>query len=150
MFAQTFPDFEILVTNDASPDTLALETVLARYTDPRLRYLKTDVNKGISGARNTCIRAARGEFIAFLDGDDKWKPEYLERMSGIMRADPGLSVLYSDCVVFGSTPFAGRTQMEHMAFGPSGDTRGLAGRTSKADGFGCNGAPAGGARGRNV
>jgi glycosyltransferase involved in cell wall biosynthesis len=112
VLAQTFPDFEILVTNDASPDTLALETVLTRYTDPRLRYLKTDVNKGISGARNTCIRAARGEFIAFLDGDDKWKPEYLERMLGIMRADPGLSVLYSDCVVFGSTPFAGRTQME--------------------------------------
>jgi glycosyltransferase involved in cell wall biosynthesis len=112
VLAQTLPDFEILVTNDASPDTLALETVLARYSDPRLHYLKTDVNKGISGARNTCIRAARGEFIAFLDGDDKWKPEYLERMLDIMRADPGLSVLYSDCVVFGSTPFAGRTHMD--------------------------------------
>jgi glycosyltransferase involved in cell wall biosynthesis len=116
VLAQTFPDFEILVTNDAAPDTPALETVLARYTDPRLRYLKTDVNKGISGARNTCINAARGEFIAFLDGDDKWKPEYLERMLAAMRADPGLSVLYSDCIAFGSTPFAGRT---HMSMWPS-------------------------------
>ena len=114
VLAQTFPDFEIVVTNDASPDTLALETVLAGYTDPRLRYLKMDVNKRVSGARNACIRAARGELIAFLDGDDKWKPEYLERMSPPMRADPGLTVLYSDSIVFGSTPFAGHT---HMSYG---------------------------------
>ena len=111
VFAQTSPDFEVLVNNDGSPDTPALEVVLARYTDPRLVYIKTDVNKGISSARNACIRAARGEFVAFLDGDDKWKPEYLRRMVDAMRADPRLSVLYSDCIAFGPTPFAGRTYM---------------------------------------
>lgn len=111
VFAQTFPDFEIVLTNDASPDTPALEAVLARYTDPRLRYIKLDANKGISGARNACISAARGEFVAFLDGDDKWKPKYLERMVAAMRADPGLSMLYSDCIAFGPSPFAGQTHM---------------------------------------
>jgi glycosyltransferase involved in cell wall biosynthesis len=116
VFAQTFPDFEVLVNNDGSPDTPALEAILARYTDPRLVYVKNDVNKGISGARNACIHAARGEFVAFLDGDDKWKPEYLSRMVATMRVDPGLSVLYSDCIPFGPTPFAGRT---HMSMRPS-------------------------------
>ena len=111
VFAQTLPEFEILVTNDAAPDTPALESVLARYTDPRLIYLKTDVNKSASGARNSCIRAARGEFVAFLDADDKWKPEYLARMVAAMRADPGLSVLYSNCIWFGPTSFAGQTYM---------------------------------------
>ena len=77
VFAQTFPDFEIVVTNDASPDTPALEAVLAGYTDPRLRYVKIDVNKRVSGARNACIEDARGG-LAFLDADDKWKPQYLE------------------------------------------------------------------------
>jgi len=116
VFEQTLPDFEILVTNDAAPDTPALEAVLARYTDPRLRYIKCDVNKSASGARNACIRAARGEFVAFLDGDDKWKPKYLERMLSVMQADPGLSVLYSDTIQFGDTPFAGQT---HMSRRPS-------------------------------
>ena len=116
VFAQTFPDFEIVVTNDASPDTPALEAVLAGYTDPRLRYVKIDVNKRVSGARNACIRAARGEFVAFLDADDKWKPQYLERMVAAMRADPGLSVLYSDIISFGPTRFAGQT---HMSRRPS-------------------------------
>jgi glycosyltransferase involved in cell wall biosynthesis len=116
VFAQTLQDFEIVVTNDASPDTPTLEAVLARYTDPRLRYVKIDINKRVSGARNACIRAARGEFVAFLDADDKWKPQYLERMVATMRSNPGLSVLYSDIISFGPTQFAGRT---HMSRRPS-------------------------------
>lgn len=116
VFAQTFQDFEIVVTNDASPDTPALEAILAGYADPRLRYVKIDVNKRVSGARNACIQAARGEFVAFLDADDKWTPKYLERMVATMRSNPGLSVLYSDIISFGPTRFAGQT---HMSRRPS-------------------------------
>lgn len=70
VFKQTFKDFEILVVNDGSTDDV--ENLLNLYSDPRLRILNHFQNKGASAARNTGIKAARGEFIAFLDSDDEW------------------------------------------------------------------------------
>ena len=111
LIAQTFPSFEALVTNDASPDTPELEKVLARYEDPRIIYVKLEVNRGVGGARNACIRVARGEFVALLDGDDKWDPRFLEKMVARMRAEPDVDVLYSDSLAFGPTPIAGQRHM---------------------------------------
>jgi glycosyltransferase involved in cell wall biosynthesis len=107
--AQTFTDYEIIVVNDGSPDTARLEEVIGPYRD-RLVYLKQE-NKGISGARNAGIRAARGEFIALLDGDDLWEPTFLERQVGEMRRRPDLDLLYCDTVLFGNTPLSGQTFM---------------------------------------
>ena len=64
---------EIIVVNDGSPDTDKLETVLEPYRD-RIVYLKQE-NGGVSSARNAGIGAARGEWLAFLDGDDMWLPD---------------------------------------------------------------------------
>ncbi len=76
VLAQTFADYEVIVINDGSPDTEDLEREIARFID-RINYLKQE-NRGASAARNAGLRAARGEFVAFLDADDLWLPNYLD------------------------------------------------------------------------
>src|ERR1700691_4414652 len=72
---QTFQDFEIVVVNDGSPDTVELEKVLQPFLS-KIVYIKQE-NKRAAGARNTAIRQANGEFLAFLDSDDSWFPDHL-------------------------------------------------------------------------
>ena len=75
--AQTHQNLEILVVNDGSSD--GTETVIKRYlNDPRVRYFKHETNRGIPAARNTGIRQAQGEYVAFLDSDDTWLPYKVE------------------------------------------------------------------------
>ena len=94
VLAQTFTDFELLVVDDASTDETA--EVVRRYADPRVRYLVQPHNTGVAGARNRGMRAARGDFIAFLDSDDEWMPEKLERQIGLLRGtSPSVGLVYS-------------------------------------------------------
>ena len=74
---QTVEDLEVLVVDDGSTDHTP--SVLADYTDPRLRTVVHSTNRGANVARNTGIDRARGEYVAFLDSDDEWLPEKLER-----------------------------------------------------------------------
>ncbi len=73
--AQTFEDLEIVIVDDASADA-TLDLVHA-MNDRRIKYLRHDINKGVSCSRNTAITNATGEYIAFLDDDDEWLPEKL-------------------------------------------------------------------------
>jgi glycosyltransferase involved in cell wall biosynthesis len=109
---QTFTDYEIIVVNDGSPDTVELERALAPYYD-RIVYIKQE-NRGCSGARNTAIRRASGRYIALLDPDDVWEPDYLAVQVGILEADPSIDVLYPDALIFGDSHLAGKTFMEMM------------------------------------
>ena len=109
VLAQTFHDYEIIVVNDGSPDTVDLERVLEPYRD-RIVYLCQE-NRGAAGARNTAIRAARGRYIAPLDADDLWEPEFLAEQVAILEADPLLDLVYAGALVFGDVPESGRTQM---------------------------------------
>jgi glycosyltransferase involved in cell wall biosynthesis len=99
IFAQTFRDYETIVVNDGSPDTLELEKVLQPYLD-RIIYIK-QVNKRAAGARNTAIASARGEFLAFLDSDDTWLPNHLESQMKQFDADPALCLVYANAVFVG-------------------------------------------------
>jgi glycosyltransferase involved in cell wall biosynthesis len=110
VLAQTYTDYEIVVVNDGSPDTEELERVLEPYRE-RITYLKQE-NRGLSGARNTGIRATRAPLVALLDGDDMWEPEFLSTMLDELRRDPTVGVLYSDATYFGDSLEAGRTFME--------------------------------------
>ena len=75
---QTFPDFEYLVVDDGSADDTAQVIKSHGNEDPRLRLIQI-AHSGLSAARNAGIREARGRYIALLDGDDRWRPKFLER-----------------------------------------------------------------------
>lgn len=95
VLAQTFEDFELLVVDDGSTD--ATPAVLAAYTDPRLRVLRHDTNRGAAAARNRGIGAARAAVLAFQDSDDEWVPDKLERQMGLLATcPPTVAVVYSD------------------------------------------------------
>ncbi len=109
VFAQTFADFEAIIINDGSPDTGELERVLEPFRD-RIRYLKQE-NRGASSARNAGLRAARGEFVAFLDADDLWLPSYLEDQLAVIR-ERNCDLVCADALIVGESPDAGRTYFE--------------------------------------
>ena len=111
--AQTHASFEVVVVNDGSPDTEELERVLAPYLareGGRVRYFRQE-NRGAGAARNRGVREARGRFVAFLDADDLWEPTYLEEQLRFMRAG-GYDLTYTDALLFGDSPLAGKTYME--------------------------------------
>jgi glycosyltransferase involved in cell wall biosynthesis len=93
VFAQTYPNFEVLLVNDGSPDTEALEQAIRSYGD-RLIYIRQE-NRGPSGARNTAIRTARGKYIACLDSDDIYLPEHLSRLVPLLE-EQALDLVYCD------------------------------------------------------
>lgn len=74
---QTYTNMEIIIIDDASPDNT--ESVVRSIPDNRIRYIRHENNKGNSATRNTGIRAAKGEYIAFLDDDDEWCVDKIER-----------------------------------------------------------------------
>ncbi len=95
--AQEFRDLEIIVVNDGSPDTPKFERAISRHR-PNIIYIKQP-NLGASSARNTAIKHARGELIAFLDGDDMWLPEFLTSQVAFLKR--GYEMAYCDAYQFG-------------------------------------------------
>ena len=84
VLAQTYEDFECIIIDDASTEDI--RSVVEKYADPRLTYRVHEYNRGGSAARNTGIDAAEGKYIAFLDSDDAWLPEKLERQTACIEA----------------------------------------------------------------
>src|SRR5215218_1377267 len=108
VFAQTFTDFEVLLINDGSPDTEDLERVVQRF--PTLRYVKQE-NRGAAAARNTGLRAAAGELVAFLDADDTWSPNFLEQQTEFLK-NSRVDFVFCDAHLFGDSVLSGRTFMQ--------------------------------------
>ena len=96
VLAQTYRDFEVIVVDDGSTDdTIKL---LSKYGQD-IRIIGQE-NQGAGSARNTGIREAKGEFIAFLDSDDLWLPKKLERQIAFLDRNRDLSWVYTDVEVF--------------------------------------------------
>jgi GT2 family glycosyltransferase len=94
---QTFPTFELLLVDDGSgDDRLTALLAEAERSDPRVRVLALTENRGISGASQAGLDAARGTFVALLDHDDLLLPEALERVAAALERFPEADVLYSD------------------------------------------------------
>ncbi|MBC7104582.1 MAG: glycosyltransferase family 2 protein, partial [Firmicutes bacterium] len=96
VLGQTVPVSEVVVVDDASEDeTPAVAGALARG-HARVRYVRREENGGASAARNEGVRRARGAWIAFLDADDAWLPEKLERQFAALERNPRAAWAYCD------------------------------------------------------
>ncbi len=89
---QSFQDFEIVVTDDASTDQTA--TVIRRFSDPRIRLEVSPSNQGISLAMNATLQRARGKYVAILNSDDFALPGRLERQFSFLETNPHVSALF--------------------------------------------------------
>ncbi|HER24666.1 MAG TPA: glycosyltransferase family 2 protein [Candidatus Atribacteria bacterium] len=97
---QTYQNYEIMIVDDGSTDNT--KEVVKGFADSRINYFFHTNNLGVSAARNTGIKASRGEYIAFLDSDDEWLPEKLNRQIKIFKSESSVvgvvytGIYYSD------------------------------------------------------
>ena len=94
VLAQTFGDFELIVSDNASTD--ATRQVVGQYADPRVRYLRHADNAGMAGNWRSALAAATGEYIAFLGDDDWWSPDFLARLTPPLERHPDVDVAFAD------------------------------------------------------
>jgi glycosyltransferase involved in cell wall biosynthesis len=91
---QTYQDFELIVVDDGSADDT--KQVVKSFSDSRIGYIRHEENKGEAAARNTGIRAARCEYIAFHDSDDEWLQAKLEKqMAVFQRESSRVGIVYT-------------------------------------------------------
>jgi glycosyltransferase involved in cell wall biosynthesis len=101
---QTYQDWEIIVTNDGGTDaTVRMVTEFAQQTPRNVVLLEHAESQGPSAARNTAMKAAKGEYIAFLDADDIWMPEHLSRLCAVLNSGKA-DLAHSGGCVFRETP----------------------------------------------
>lgn len=79
---QTYQNWELIIVDDCSTDNT--DEVVASIKDDRIKYLKNERNSGAAVSRNRALREAKGRWIAFLDSDDLWMPEKLEKQISFM------------------------------------------------------------------
>lgn len=92
VLAQSFRDFELIIVDDGSSDHVA--AWVSSLSDPRLRFVSQS-NQGIPAARNTGLRHAAGEYVAFLDGDDLWDASKLAQQVACLDARPKVGLVYT-------------------------------------------------------
>lgn len=97
VLAQSYRNFELLVIDDGGED--GTETVVRRFGDDRIRFLRNSYSMGPAGARNVAMQTARGSFVANLDDDDMWDPDFL-LLSVNELIESGLDLCYSAQLVW--------------------------------------------------
>ena len=93
VLAQTYTNWELLIVDDCSKDSTA--EIVAAFSDPRIHYQRNVNNMGAAETRNQALKRAQGRYIAFLDSDDLWEPEKLEKQIAFMEKN-GYAFTFSD------------------------------------------------------
>jgi glycosyltransferase involved in cell wall biosynthesis len=88
VLAQTFPDLELVIVNDCSPDST--DEVVASFNDPRIRYIKNPSNLGVPANYNRTLELGRGEFLVLLEDHDVIEPRYVDSLVDLMRRYPSI------------------------------------------------------------
>ena len=99
---QSFKDWELIIVDDCSKDYTSVLVKEFENKDPRIRMIKAPQNGGVAKARNLGLEQARGDFIAFVDSDDLWEPEKLEKQLAFMK-EKGCVLSYTDFQKFNTT-----------------------------------------------
>jgi glycosyltransferase involved in cell wall biosynthesis len=123
VLAQSYANWELLLIDDGSTD--GSESIARSYCDrspAKIRYLTHEgrANRGMSASRNLGLHSARGEFVAFLDGDDCWYPDKLERQIALFEQHPRAVMVCGATLYWHSwDPDAGEDELKHV--GQRGD-----------------------------
>jgi len=113
IFCQNFPPEEIIVVNDGSTD--GSDTIVRGLNHPLVR-LVSQSNQGVSAARNRGIAEAKSEWVAFLDADDEWLPEFLETILKLSNKFPQSKVLATSYFIQDQTGRKRRSYMKNLPF----------------------------------
>jgi glycosyltransferase involved in cell wall biosynthesis len=100
---QTFSDWEIIIIDDASSDDT--RNFFAKNPEPNAHYFRLDKKSGGAFARNFGIEKAKAKYIAFLDDDDEWLPEKLEKQIECCEKNPGIGICYTGRVIINNKKF---------------------------------------------
>jgi glycosyltransferase involved in cell wall biosynthesis len=114
--AQTYAHWEVLVVDDAGPEDgtrAAVEAFAAKHPDHRVEYIRHATNQGVSVARRTAYKAARGESIAFLDADDAFLPDKLAKQVRILETHPSAVLVHGAIAPTGGSE-AGRNALTRI------------------------------------
>ena len=106
---QTFENFDVHIIDNGSTDNT--KAVIDSFADDRLHYFWQEDSGLPADSRNVGISRSRGEFIAFLDSDDSWLPDKLERQVEAMRANPNCGIVTSNYTCAGDHPLNGKTTL---------------------------------------
>jgi glycosyltransferase involved in cell wall biosynthesis len=110
--AQTYPHWEMIVTDDGSTDGGFAKAQALASADPRVVVQKLARNGGTARARNAGLRRARGQYVAFLDADDYYRPDFLEKQIAFLRArGPFVFASYERLAPNSATPFIVRARI---------------------------------------
>lgn len=87
VLSQSYENWEMIIVDDCSPDDGAGIAEVEKFSknEPRIKLIASKENRGSSGARNIALQKASGRYIAFLDSDDMWHPEFLKKQLNFMK-----------------------------------------------------------------
>jgi glycosyltransferase involved in cell wall biosynthesis len=116
VLAQTFQDFEIIITDDGSTDRTV--KIIKSFRDPRIKLFVHTENRGACIAANNCINHSTGKYIAMLSSDDAWYPEKLEKQVAFLDNHPEIGAVFTNAMIVGEEgePFEDKSNYYYNVF----------------------------------